>query len=877
MERGKQKIEKTRGHGVDEKKAERVFCDVLAEFVRSWKLSKDIKFPAANLLQGGKWLSERKSRSSVNDVTLSFGEAYSISHIDVGNCGSSFITIEVSRGQQRYQTLLPSTELMSGRDAQAKKNWSSVHMFSKEHFVEDVVEQKWNTVRVTCLQPFLQNEQFGLSFLKIFSIAEDELPVQPTQQLPPPGSVFQMMRDGTLGRAGPMVVNRSQQLVLAAIENQRTSLKCSSDLREAAESSSNGRDSLPDKTDLSLSKPNNRKHVLNGSARKSLYNKNCQDSATKSHTPPTTHKSFSPSSANSNKSIESYFERQSHEARQSSSSTVSNRKRTPPYDASGKSVGSLQKKQRTSALSPSSVVNNMKSPVRKATSRRKLWSSGNQLKLLQRQDHSFHGGLKFTEINDVTEISDSDSDTFTAVSPEAGVSTRQELIDCDSDEDTIINLHVEKTRKERNDNKEVVTLSSPEHSSSNILSLERYAVPGPSGIACPLCSDYFDVSSIEQHAAACGLTSGTDDSEMPEVLDVGPQLEQLVAKQPEKQLPYVAVRGSVKALGSPLHSLGAPDVPAVIQKLTCKEHVVADQERTLQETVNSVPFALTGHKGTRVEVVDALAAEVLDLETVVDHFEPSAPGLVDHLWGFFTGVRQRGLQNTEDVLREGALLTGVGTLTLVPSDPKGDLHLVPPADGAPFFLTAMSLHTLARHLDREKRMYKWLAVTFGAVGLILVGAAARRWWRSAERRAADAAAREATEVERRERRRRARSARDRDNVPEALLCVVCRLRERELVLLPCGHVCLCEECGEAVGPRCPVCRAQIEKRTAAYVAVKNICYLVDQGAIFNQDLSETTISLNFKLQCSFLQKLPQATVPESRADCILWFFSNKNQ
>ncbi|GLH00359.1 Mitochondrial E3 ubiquitin protein ligase 1, partial [Gryllus bimaculatus] len=653
MERGKQKIEKTRGHGVDEKKAERVFCDVLAEFVRSWKLSKDIKFPAANLLQGGKWLSERKSRSSVNDVTLSFGEAYSISHIDVGNCGSSFITIEVSRGQQRYQTLLPSTELMSGRDAQAKKNWSSVHMFSKEHFVEDVVEQKWNTVRVTCLQPFLQNEQFGLSFLKIFSIAEDELPVQPTQQLPPPGSVFQMMRDGTLGRAGPMVVNRSQQLVLAAIENQRTSLKCSSDLREAAESSSNGRD------------------------------------------------------------------------------------------------------------------------------------------------------------------------------------------------------------------------------------------------------NYFDVSSIEQHAAACGLTSGTDDSnlrnfpslteingswkmigdikEMPEVLDVGPQLEQLVAKQPEKQLPYVAVRGSVKALGSPLHSLGAPDVPAVIQKLTCKEHVVADQERTLQETVNSVPFALTGHKGTRVEVVDALAAEVLDLETVVDHFEPSAPGLVDHLWGFFTGVRQRGLQNTEDVLREGALLTGVGTLTLVPSDPKGDLHLVPPADGAPFFLTAMSLHTLARHLDREKRMYKWLAVTFGAVGLILVGAAARRWWRSAERRAADAAAREATEVERRERRRRARSARDRDNVPEALLCVVCRLRERELVLLPCGHVCLCEECGEAVGPRCPVCRAQIEKRTAAYVAVKNICYLVDQGAIFNQDLSETTISLNFKLQCSFLQKLPQATVPESRADCILWFFSNKNQ
>lgn len=315
--------------------------------------------------------------------------------------------------------------------------------------------------------------------------------------------------------------------------------------------------------------------------------------------------------------------------------------------------------------------------------------------------------------------------------------------------------------------------------------------------------------------------------DMPEVLEVGPDLKHLVATSPEQKLPYVAVRGAVKALGTPLRSIGEPHVNAVVQKLSVREHVVsrgtmgfwADQERTLQETVNLVPFSLTGKEKVGVEVVDALAAEVLDLETIVDRFEPSSPGIADHIWGFFTGVRQRGLQSTEDVLREGVMLTGVGTLALVPNgEAMGDMHLSPPADGAPFFLTAMSLHTLSRHLDRERRIYKWVAVTFGVVGLMLMAAMARRWWRKEARRAAEASARAASEAVRRERRRKARSTRDKEMVPDALLCVICRQRERELVLMPCGHVCVCEECGEAMGSQCPVCRAFIENRSPAYVA-----------------------------------------------------------
>lgn len=64
----------------------------------------------------------------------------------------------------------------------------------------------------------------------------------------------------------------------------------------------------------------------------------------------------------------------------------------------------------------------------------------------------------------------------------------------------------------------------------------------------------------------------------------------------------------------------------------------SDQEHTLQEAYNSIPFVLQKGK-TKIEVVDALAADVLDMEIISDFFEPSAPTFADHLWGFFTGKK----------------------------------------------------------------------------------------------------------------------------------------------------------------------------------------------------------------------------------------------
>lgn len=66
-------------------------------------------------------------------------------------------------------------------------------------------------------------------------------------------------------------------------------------------------------------------------------------------------------------------------------------------------------------------------------------------------------------------------------------------------------------------------------------------------------------------------------------------------------------------------------------------------------------------------------------------------------------MRQRGLQSTEELLREGAVITGIGELARTNSK---TLTLQPPLDGTPFYLTSMSISSLLRKLDERRRTYR---------------------------------------------------------------------------------------------------------------------------------------------------------------------------
>ena len=102
---------------------------------------------------------------------------------------------------------------------------------------------------------------------------------------------------------------------------------------------------------------------------------------------------------------------------------------------------------------------------------------------------------------------------------------------------------------------------------------------------------------------------------------------------------------------------------------------------------------------------------------------------------------------------------------------------------------------------------------FGAIGLIIGGLLVRRYWKDREEERAANELRESLAASRKERRQKVRDS----ELTEDLVCVVCRSNPREIILLDCGHVCLCEDCSEGINGECPICRASIRSKYPAYI------------------------------------------------------------
>lgn len=300
-------------------------------------------------------------------------------------------------------------------------------------------------------------------------------------------------------------------------------------------------------------------------------------------------------------------------------------------------------------------------------------------------------------------------------------------------------------------------------------------------------------------------------------LEINKDLKEIVDTHPERKLSYVAIRGTVKPLGNPIISNSNPNISGVVQLLRIKEHVIqrstagfwADSERVIQEVHNVMPFSLET-KGILIEICEPLAADVLDMDVISDNFHPTVPSVIDHIWSFFAGVRQRGVQSTEKMLRTGTVITGIGELV---TGKDGQLKLQPPSHGGPFYLTNMRVTSLIKKLNGSKRNYRLLCILFGSIGLILTGLIIRKYLKLKGEK--DEAERQKLQLEL-SRRKRRREIRD-DDLPENQICVVCRENPKEIILLPCGHVCLCEDCAVDITESCPICRTHIEKKNVAYV------------------------------------------------------------
>jgi len=167
------------------------------------------------------------------------------------------------------------------------------------------------------------------------------------------------------------------------------------------------------------------------------------------------------------------------------------------------------------------------------------------------------------------------------------------------------------------------------------------------------------------------------------------------------------------------------------------------------------------------------------------------------------------------MLSVGVPLLGIGKLMLVGG---GRIVLSPPDSGGGhrYFLTTSSRHELVRSLKsvaRRLNVARWLVGIAGLAAVAyIVSRAVRRYKSQSESRRLLA--------ELRQRRQPTDPTSPVTVEASSPQCVVCLSQAREVVLLDCGHICLCGDCAAALPtPKlCPICRQHVHRIIPTYVS-----------------------------------------------------------
>lgn len=164
------------------------------------------------------------------------------------------------------------------------------------------------------------------------------------------------------------------------------------------------------------------------------------------------------------------------------------------------------------------------------------------------------------------------------------------------------------------------------------------------------------------------------------------------------------------------------------------------------------------------------------------------------------------------MLGVGVPLLGIGKLMLVGG---GRIVLSPPDDGRRYFLTTSSKRELASSLKsvaRSLNVARWVVAIAGLAGVaFIIRRAVKKYKSQCESQRLLAELRV---------RRQAATGKDQVTDSTSHPCVICLSQLREVVLLDCGHICLCGDCATALPlPKlCPICRRPVDRIIPTYVS-----------------------------------------------------------
>ncbi|KAM9750845.1 mitochondrial ubiquitin ligase activator of NFKB 1 isoform 1-T6 [Menidia menidia] len=306
-------------------------------------------------------------------------------------------------------------------------------------------------------------------------------------------------------------------------------------------------------------------------------------------------------------------------------------------------------------------------------------------------------------------------------------------------------------------------------------------------------------------------------------ISIDQDLKNILSETPGRCVPYAVIEGVVRSVKETLSSQFVENCKGVIERLTLKEekmvwnrttHLWNSTEKVIHQRTNTVPFSLGSHDediAEAVRVIRPLDAAELDLETTYENFHPTVQSLSNVIGHFISGERPKGIHETEEMLRVGDSVTGVGELVL----DNNLIKLQPPKTGFCYFLTRLDYESLLRKQAGSVRLWRVLSLLFGVAAcstLLYI-----LWKRYAHCRRSRKE-RSLLEEFKEQQRRRMRELQVEEGSVAPGSCSVCLSRQRSCVFLECGHVCACAQCYEALPPpkKCPICRAPIDRMVPLY-------------------------------------------------------------
>ncbi|CAG2228295.1 MUL1 [Mytilus edulis] len=297
---------------------------------------------------------------------------------------------------------------------------------------------------------------------------------------------------------------------------------------------------------------------------------------------------------------------------------------------------------------------------------------------------------------------------------------------------------------------------------------------------------------------------------------------------PDQTIPYGCIEG-ITASTRRLRSHYEDDVQGVIRNIALIEHkskrsngVWSDVQNVIRDVVDAVPFYLhkvqkDGSNDVRVHITEAKSAGFLldDLTVTYDSYKSDQAGLLQRGLDRIFGEVIKGMHEYEKMLVLGTPLLGIGQLKLE----NDKIIMSPPENGSRFILTTQTKEEVVKHFSSQSNIIKiFLGITC-VIGVGLATYIIKKWytkWQSRKR--IERMAQEAQNA--RMASRAAANNREPSNNSDSQECVICLTNPREVILLNCGHICVCIDCVQAL-PRpmkCPVCRQNVERFLNAYMA-----------------------------------------------------------